>query len=149
MGTITLTVAERMELRRRANSRAGRADHARRARLILLLDAGETWSAICEKLDCTDAFIDRWSKRYRVQRLPGLFSRYAGRQAIRLNAQLETQILEWTLKRKPIDGSPYWSTRKLAEQLGISHLVVARVWRKHALRAPRLDRYMAADDLNS
>jgi putative transposase len=32
---------------------------ARRARLILMLDAGHTWASIREKLDCTDSFIDR------------------------------------------------------------------------------------------
>jgi transposase len=146
MGTITLSDMERMELSRRAMSRAGRADDARRARLILLLDAGETWAAIREKLDCNDAFIDRWSKRYQAERLAGLFSRHAGQEASRLTPQLEARILEWTVKRKPTDGSTHWSTRKLAEQLGISHMMVARVWRKHALRPQRLDRYMASDD---
>jgi len=37
------------------------------------------------------------------------------------------------VKRKPADGSPHWSPRKLAEQLGISHMMGARMWRKHAL----------------
>jgi len=32
---------------------------------MLLLDAGHTWAAIRDKLDCNDAFIDRWSKRFR------------------------------------------------------------------------------------
>src|SRR6201997_677383 len=146
MGTIALTDVERVELNRRAMSRAGRADDARRARLILLLDAGEPWAAIREKLDCNDAFIDRWSKRYLAERLAGLFSRHAGQEASRLTPQLEARILEWTVKRKPADGSTHWSTRKLAEQLGISHMMVARVWRKHALRPQRLDRYMASDD---
>jgi transposase len=146
MGTITLTAVERMELSRRASSQAGRADDARRARLILLLDAGETWAAIREKLDCNDAFIDRWSKRYLAERLAGLFSRHAGQEATRLAPQLEARILEWTVKRKPADSSTHWSTRKLAEQLGVSHMMVARVWRKHALRPQRLDHYMASDD---
>lgn len=146
MGTITLSDMERVELSRRAMSRAGRADDARRARLILLLDAGETWAGIREKLDCNDAFIDRWSKRYLSERLAGLFSRHAGQEATRLTPQLEARILEWTVKRKPTDSSTHWSTRKLAEQLGISHMMVARVWHKHALRPQRLDRYMASDD---
>jgi len=146
MGTITLTDVERVELSRRASTRAGRADDARRARLILLLDAGETWAAIREKLDCNDAFIDRWSKRYLAERLAGLFSRHAGQEASCLTPQLEARILEWTVKRKPADGATHWSTRKLAEKLGISHMMVARVWRKHALRPQRLDRYMASDD---
>src|SRR5579864_7813829 len=146
MGTITLTDVERVELSRRAMSRAGRADDARRARLILLLDAGETWAAIREKLDCNDAFIDRWSKRYLAERLAGLFSRHASQEASRLTPQLEARILEWTVKRKPTDGSTHWSTRKLAEQLGVSHMMIARVWRKHLLRPHRLDRYMASND---
>jgi hypothetical protein len=62
--TIGLTQSERMELSRRATSRSGRADDGRRARLILLLEAGHTWAQIRGKLDCNDGFIDRWSKRF-------------------------------------------------------------------------------------
>jgi hypothetical protein len=46
----------------------------------------------------------------------------------------------------PADGAMHWSTRKLAEQLGISHPMVARVWRKRALRPHRLDGYMASSE---
>ena len=145
--TITLTKVEQSELTQRAASQAGRADEARRARLILLLDAGHTWAAIREKLDCTDSFIDRWSKRFVAERLAGLFSRHAGQLPTTLTPALEARILEWTVKRKPV-GSTHWSTRKLAERLGISHMMVARVWRKHALRPQRLEGYMASNDPN-
>src|ERR1700691_629837 len=99
--TIVLTEAERVELNQRASSRSGRADDARRARLILLLEAGHTWAAVRDKLDCNDAFIDRWSKRFREERLAGLFSRHAGQGASTLTAALEARILEWTLKHTP------------------------------------------------
>ena len=144
--TITLSKVERMELTQRAARQAGRADEARRARLILLLDAGHTWAAIREKLDCNDSFIDRWSKRFVAERFAGLFSRHAGQLPTTLTPALEARILEWTVKRKPTDGSTHWSTRKLADQLGISHMMVARVWRKHALQPHRLERYMASND---
>jgi transposase len=136
MGAITLSSLERVELSRRAGGRAMRAGEARRARLILLLDAGKTWAAIREKLGCNDAFIDRWSKRYRAQRMAGLHPRRAVREVGQTSAPLEARILEWTVKRSPTDGSVRWSTRKLASQLGISHMTVARVWRKHDLRPP-------------
>jgi transposase len=143
--TISLSKAERMELSQRASSQAGRADDARRARLILLLEDGETWAQIRQMLSCNDAFIDRWSKRFADERLAGLFSRHAGQEASTLTPELEARILEWTIKRKPT-ASTHWSTRKLAEQLGVSHMMVARVWRKHALKPHRLDGYMASDD---
>jgi len=63
-----------------------------------------------------------------------------------LTPAVEARILEWSVKRKPADGSTHWSTRKLASQLGISHMMVARVWRKHALRPHRLEGYMASND---
>ena len=144
-GTISLSMAERVELSQRASSQAGRADDARRARLILLLEAGETWAQIREKLSCNDAFIDRWSKRFADERLAGLFSRHAGQQPSTLSPELEARILEWTVKRKP-PASTHWSTRKLAEQLGVSHMMIARVRRKHSLKPQRLDGYMSSDD---
>jgi transposase len=146
MSTITLMDAERMELSRRASSRAGRADDARRARLILLLAGGQTWAEIRDKLGCNDAFIDRWSKRFVAERLAGLFSRHAGQGPSTLTPRLEARILGWTVKRKPADGSTHWSTRKLAEQLGVTHMMVARVWRKHGLQPQRLEHYMLSDD---
>src|SRR6266576_2930211 len=144
--TIVLTDAERMELNQRAASRSGRADDARRARLMLLLEADHTWAAIRDKLDCNDAFIDRWSKRFREERLAGLFSRHAGQEARTLTPALEARILEWTLKRTPPDGATQWSTRRLGTQLKVSHMMVARVWAKHGLNPQRLDRYMASND---
>src|ERR1022692_2053195 len=144
--TIVLNDAERMELSQRAASRSGRADDARRGRLILLLEAGHTWAAIRDKLDCNDAFIDRWSKRFREERLAGLFSRHAGQGASTLTPALEARILEWTLKPTPPDGATQWSTRRLGTQLQVSHMMVARVWAKHGLKPHRLDRYMATDD---
>jgi transposase len=145
MSTIELSKAERVELSQRATRQAGRADDARRARLILLLEAGDTWAQVREKLSCNDAFIDRWSKRFAQERLAGLFSRHAGQEPSTLTPALEARILEWTVKRKP-SGATHWSTRKLAEQLGVSHMMIARVWRKHALKPHRLDGYMSSDD---
>jgi transposase len=143
---IVLTDAERMELKQRATSRSGRADDARRARLLLLLEAGHTWAAIRDKLDCNDAFIDRWGKRFREERLAGLFSRHAGQEASTQTPALEARILEWTRKRTPPDGATQWSTRRLGTQLKVSHMGVARVWAKHGLRLQRLDRYRATND---
>jgi hypothetical protein len=51
---------------------------------------------------------------------------------------LEAKILQWTRRPAP-DGSTHWSSRKLAQRLGISHMMVARVWRRLGAEAP-LDR---------
>ena len=79
--TIGLTEGERRELSRRAAGRSGRADDGRRARPILLPEAGHSSTQIRDKLGCNDAFIARWSKRFGRERLAGLFSRHAGQGA--------------------------------------------------------------------
>ena len=49
-------------------------------------------------------------------------------------------------RQAPADGSPHWSPRKLAGQLGVSPMRVARVWAKHGLTPHRRDRYLASND---
>src|ERR1700756_3926951 len=141
---ITLTNAERMELTRRANSRTDRAEDARRARLILLLADGHTWDEASERIDCSRGFVASWSKRFAEQRIAGLYSRHIGQVATVLTPELEAKILEST--RHAPRSATHWTTRKLAEQLGISHMMVARVWRKHGLKPQRIERYMASND---
>lgn len=144
-----LTESERVELQRQASARNGRADQARHARLILLLSDGLTWAQIRAKLDCSDSYIDRWSKRFSTDRLAGLFARYAGRERYKLTDSIEAKVLAWTTQRKPADGSTHWSSRKLAAQLGdISHMTVTRIWAKHAIKPHRLEGYMASNDPN-
>jgi len=143
--TIELTKAERMELERRAASRTGRAEDARRARLILLLAEGHTWDDTCERVPCSRGFIGTWSQRFQEQRLAGLYSRHVGQVATVLTAELEAQILEAT-RRGATDGTTHWSTRRLGEHLDVSHMMVARVWRKHGLKPHRIERYMASND---
>ena len=144
--TLSLSPLERTALTQRATSQAGRADDARRARLILLLHDRHTWASIRDKLDCKDSFINLWSKRFTSERLSGLFSRHSGQPPTKLTPKLEARILEWTVKRKPADGSTHWSTRKLASEIKVSHMMVARVWKKHALAPHRLDGYLASND---
>ena len=142
---MTLTMPERRELERRIASRRGRADDARRARCVLLAAAGTPWSEIRMQLDCSDSYIARWTRRFAHERLAGLYSRHRGQPATVLTPKLEARILDLT-RRGPADGSTHWSTRRLGKQLGISHMMVARVWARHGLAPHRLDRYMASDD---
>jgi len=143
-----LTKSERMELQRQAGARNGRADSARHARLVLLLADGLTWAEIRAKLDCSDSYISRWSKRFETDRLAGLFARHSGRERYKVTDRLEARVLARTTNHKPADGSTHWSSRKLAAELGgdISHMTVSRIWAKHGLKPHRLEGYIASND---
>src|SRR6188472_2232105 len=147
METIQLTHEEREELNRWARGQSHSAGPSRRARLILLIEAGERFNVIRSKLDCDTNFIARWKSRFLTERVAGLSSRYRGRAPHKDSEHREARILRWTIQKKPADGSTHWSQRKLAAELGdVSHMSVARVWAKHRLKPYRLERYLASND---
>ena len=140
-----MTVSERAELRGRLRSRTLPAEDVRRARLILLLAQGQSYLAIRRLLGCNANYISRWKGRFEAERLAGLYSRHSGRAVEKRTPALEAKILGWT--RRPVpDGSTHWSSRKLAQHLGISHMMVARVWQRAGLKPHRIERYMVSDD---
>jgi transposase len=85
-----------MELQRQASARNGRADSARRVRLMLLLAEGCTWAEIRAKLDRGDSYINRWSKRFVAERMASLFARHSGRRRYKVSERLEARVLDWT-----------------------------------------------------
>lgn len=142
---IRLAPPERRELQARARSRTLRAEEVRRARLILALAQGTSYSAISERLTCNRNYISRWKARFVAERLAGLYSRHQGRAVEKRTPRLEAKILDWT-RRPPSDGTTHWSTRRLARALGISHMMVARVWARAGVQPHRFARYMASND---
>src|SRR6202521_5455836 len=144
-GEFRLTLSERRELRDRLRSRTLPAEDVRRARLILLLAQGQSYLAIRHVLGCNANYISRWKGRFEAERLAGLYSHHPGRAVEKRTPALEARILEWTRRPAP-DGSTHWSSRKLAQHLGISHMMVARVWQRAGLKPHRIERYMASDD---
>lgn len=142
---VRLAPHERRELKQRIRTRTLRADDVRRARLILMLAEGQPYTAIQAALGCNPTFIARWKARFVAERLAGLYARHRGKAVAKRTPKLEAKILERT-RRAPRDGSTHWSTRKLARELGVSHMMVARVWNRANLKPHRLDRYMRSTD---
>ena len=101
--TLRLSRPEYKELQARVRSRVLRAGDVRRARLILMLCEGQSWSAIQQALGCSSAYIARWQARFTQQRLAGLFARHQGRPVSKRTPRLEARILAWT-RRAPDDA---------------------------------------------
>ena len=117
---LTLTSDERTELERRVTSRTIRAEDAKRAKVILMLADGTSYSTIEATLWCYRDYVNRWRRRFVAHGLDGLRSRHQGQKPKVLTAALEARILAKTQQR-PSDGSTHWSTRKLPRVLKIHH----------------------------
>jgi transposase len=144
---LILTPPERRELQRRVRSRSLRTEDSKRARVILEVAGGRGLRGTATYLACSSSYVQRWTGRFRAERLAGLVARHQGRVATKGAAKLEARILEWT-RRGPDDGSTQWSTRRLARKLGTTHMAVARVWTRYGLQPHRLRHHMVSDDPN-
>ena len=142
---LTLTSDERMELERRVTSRTIRAEDAKRAKVILMLADGTSYSTIEATLWCYRDYVNRWRRRFVAHGLDGLRSRHQGQKPKVLTAALEARILAKTQQRPP-DGSTHWSTRKLARVLKIHHNHVQNAWTRAGVQPHRFERYMRSDD---
>jgi len=145
LGRVILAPPERRELKRRARSRSLAVESVRRAKVILMLAAGDSYSEICDRLRCTDRYISLWKEHFQQERLSGLDSRYPGAEHRRRTAETEARILELT-RRGPTDGSTHWSSYRLAKEVDVSQSTVSRVWRQFGLQPHRSRSYMASDD---
>src|SRR5215207_475067 len=130
---LMLSPPERRELSRRLRSRSVRSEDARRADVILRSARGQSVREIAGALGCSTSYVQRWTNRFRQTRLSGLVAQHRGRKARANAAALEAKVLEWT-RRGPHDGSTHWSSRRLARKLGLGHMSVARIWRRHGLQ---------------
>src|SRR5271156_3424134 len=138
---IHLPDSARAELEEIARSQALPAGFVLRAKIVLLLAEGMPYEAIQAKLDTTAPTIARWKKRFLENGLDGFETQRPGQPPQKLTTKLRGRILEAT-RRRPRDGSPHWSCRKLAAELGISKDLVHRVWLEAGLKPHRLERYM-------
>jgi len=142
---IELTEQEREELKRWSTSRTLAAGDVFKAKLILALADGVSYSRIEAELRTSRPTIARWKARFEEGRIAGLEGRHKGSRPRAATPAMQARVLKKT-QQKPPDGSTHWSCRKMAVETGLSPATVHRIWSKTRLKPHRLDRYMASND---
>ena len=142
---MVLTADERAVLETRARSRAGRADAARRARVILMVADGCSYASITSQTGCSSRTIALWKRRFAETRLDGLIAQHRGSKPTVLTPRLQARILAAT-RSAPPTGATHWSTRSLGRHLGVPHTIVQRAWHHIGLKPHRLDRSRRSTD---
>src|SRR4030095_17080788 len=98
---LVLTHDERTELEARVRSRKIRAEDARRARVILMLADGASYSTIEATVPCYRDYINRWRRRFLAKRLEGLRPQYCGQPPTVLTPTMEARGLGKTRTTPP------------------------------------------------
>src|SRR5215213_4157204 len=130
-----------------SRSHSIRAALAERAKILLLAAKGTSNTEIARQVGCSRPTVILWRQRYAQRGLAGLLDRpRPGRpQTVRRNRRAE--ILATTLSPPPEHlGVTHWSTRLLADQLGVSHHTIARVWAEYDLKPWQTETFKFSTD---
>ena len=142
---ITVSEADRRELERLQRSPSAPAGLTRRARAVLLMAQGATGVAIAARTGYSVVQVSRLRRRFAAHGVAGLQDRPRSGRPPTITARTRAQIVALTLKPPPA-GVTHWSTRELARKTGVSHGMVHRLWRAHALQPHRVTTFKFITD---
>jgi transposase len=111
----------------------------KRARIVLMNADGYGVSAIMRAVGVSKTTVWRWQEYFTEAGVAGLVkgrSKPPGKKP--LSHDLKLKVVEKTLKERPPNAT-HWSVRTMAEEMGISHTSVQRIWNEHGLK-PHLAR---------
>jgi transposase len=119
-----------------------------RAQIVLASAAGQSGSAICERLDVARPTVTLWLDRYEQGGLDALLAdRPRSGRPKRITSADEQAVVERTLhSTPPADVATHWSTRLMAQATGLHHATIARIWRAHGLPPHRVRRFKLSRD---
>jgi transposase len=145
---VALVVSEgqRATLKRLAVSRTAPHREVQQARALLLAADGVANSQIAMLVGATAVTVRSWRTRFEAQGL-ARFGRVApgrGRKASIPDAVIEA-IVDLTQNAKP-DGETHWSTRTMAERVGVSKDTVQRVWSARGLKPHLVKTFKLSND---
>ena len=128
---IVLTDEERAELTKQSRSKLTSVRLVQRARVVLLAAQGLQNKKIAAQLEVGRVLVARWRKRYAQLRLAGI-ERDLPRGAPPVKVDV-ARMVELTTQSKP-KAATHWSTRTMAQELGVSAASISRHWRANGLK---------------
>ena len=142
---IELTAEERDQLESYVRSRSMPSGLNRRFRIVLLAADGRGNKEIGEKTDLSRASVGKWRKRYLEKGLQGLHDELRPGRPRSVSDETVAELIHRTLKTRP-EGATHWSTRTMADQIGVSHMTVCRVWQTFGLKPHLRDTFKLSTD---
>jgi transposase len=142
---LKLSPADHATLEARVRSGTVEARLARRARTVLLLDAGQSVRTTADRVGLAPRMVQFWKRRFLEHGIVGLEDApRPGRPKV-IALSKEARILADTQRRPPRPVTQ-WSSRTMAARHGVSQSSVTRLWRRHGLQPHRVDAYVASPD---
>lgn len=141
---LLLPDVDRVELVSWARSTSIRAGLSMRARIVLLASEGVANSRIAAEVGTTTTSVWKWRKRYAEAGIAGLSDAPRSGRPKHLD---HAEIVAATLTAPPKKyGVTHWSSRLLAQRLGVGNATVARAWREYGVQPWKSETFKFSTD---
>jgi len=132
--TITLSDADRTTLETWSRGRKASFRLVQRANIVLLAAEGKENLDIAEEVKTHRQTVAQWRKRFSEEGIMGISAERprGGRKPVKRLSVVD-EIIRKTTQEKP-KGATHWTTRTLAAELKIDHVMIHRVWRAAGLK---------------
>jgi transposase len=143
---VVLTEEQKHTLQQWARGRSLPARQVERARVVLLASAGKQDLEIAAEVGISNQKAARWRKRFIKLGMPGLEkdAPRPGRPATIIPAKVQEVIRKTTQEKPP--NATHWSTRTMAQAVGVSEKTVRRIWHKHGLKPHLMESFKVSKD---
>ena len=130
---LAVTTEQRAALLRLSRSSSLPHRTVKQARALLLCADGESIYEGARRVQVLSISVRQWRRRFEEDGVDGIGVVAPGRgRTSWLPDGTVAAVVELTMNTLPDDGSTHWSTRTMAERMGISKDSVARIWRTTA-----------------
>lgn len=130
---LALSEEEKNELRIISNSTKAEYRLVHRSKIILMISEGKTYSEIEKKLNTNRTAISKWKRRFKENRMKGLFDKHRKGQKPKFTEYDKAKVMQMACE-KPDNGQRRWSQMQIGTKLGISQSTVSRILRANQLR---------------
>jgi len=142
---LEITDADREKLNMMSRRPKSAQAMAMRARIVLSCGLGMSNSEVARKLNITGATVGKWRERFRELGLDGLLDEpRVGAPRTITDRQIE-EVVTKTLESMPAN-STHWSTRLMAQEMGLSQNAIVRIWHAFGLQPHRLENFKFSKD---
>jgi transposase len=138
--------AQKRQLETLARTGATPQRTARKCEVILMASEGVSNHAIAQHTGLSRPTILAARAAFAKRGIESIHGRQKRKRMRRaLTPELEQKILDTTLKTRPADAT-HWSVRVLAAKLGVSRMMVQRLWQRFDIQPHRVESFKISND---
>ena len=142
---LTLSDDERQKLDTWANRPKSTLRLATRARIVLACAEGRDNKDVAARLHVNIATVGKWRKRFLEDRLEGLADEPRPGAPRTITDAMVEEVVTRTLEEKP-KAATHWSTRDMAQAVGLSQSAIVRVWNAFGLKPHKAETFKLSTD---